>query len=332
MLYIDNSISTDPHFNLAVEEYVLKNLNSREEYLLLWQNEPAIIIGRHQNTLAEINLDYVQANKIHVVRRLSGGGAVYHDLGNLNFTFIKKAVQSELLDFKSFTEPVLRALDKLGVKAELSGRNDLTIAGKKFSGNAQYLYKNNILHHGTLLFASDLSRLQKALKVQTDKIESKGVKSVRSRVTNIKEHLKDDISIEEFKGAIRDAVAELQGDNFVQYELTKEDLQEIKALMEERYLSWEWNYGQSPPFNIRNWKRFAGGKVEILLEVEKGLITNCKIYGDFLGLVSLSDFEEGLRGIRYEEVAIRDYLKKQDLQKLFGSIGREELLSCLLGR
>jgi len=331
VLYIDNSISTDPHFNLAAEEYVLKNLDPGEEYLLLWQNEPSIIIGRHQNTLAEINLDYVRENGIHVVRRLSGGGAVYHDLGNLNFTFIKKAVQSELLDFKSFTEPVIRALDKLGVKAELRGRNDLTIDGKKFSGNAQYLYRNNILHHGTLLFASDLSRLQKALKVQMDKIESKGVKSVRSRVTNIKEHLKEDITIEEFKKAIRDAVAELQGENFVQYEFTEEDLRGIRTLMEERYLSWDWNYGQSPPCNIRNWKRFDGGKVEVLLEVEKGHIANCKIYGDFLGLVSLAEFEEGLKGLRYEEEALRDYLEKQDLQKLFGNIGREELLSCLLG-
>lgn len=332
MLYIDNSISTDPHFNLAAEEYVLKNLDPEEEYLLLWQNEPSIIIGRHQNTLAEINLDYVRENKIHVVRRLSGGGAVYHDLGNLNFTFIKKAVQSDLLDFKSFTEPVIRALAKLGVKAELKGRNDLTIDGRKFSGNAQYLYKNNILSHGTLFFDSDLTRLQKALKVQKDKIESKGVKSVRSRVTNIKEHLKEDITIEEFKKAIRDAVAEIQGENFVQYEFTEEDLKKIRTLMEKRFLTWDWNYGQSPACNIRNSKRFDGGKVEVLLEVDKGHIVNGKIYSDFLGLVSLADFEEGLKGLRYEEDVIRDYLKKHDLQKLFGNIGQEELLSCLMGR
>ena len=206
MLYIDNSISTDPHFNLAAEEYVLKNLDPEEEYLLLWQNEPSIIIGRHQNTLAEINLDYVRENKIHVVRRLSGGGAVYHDLGNLNFTFIKKAVQSDLLDFKSFTEPVIRALAKLGVKAELKGRNDLTIDGRKFSGNAQYLYKNNILSHGTLLFDSDLTRLQRPSRYKRTKIESKGVKSVRSQVP-ISRSISRKISPLKNSKAIRDAVA-----------------------------------------------------------------------------------------------------------------------------
>ena len=243
MLYIKSKNSTDPHFNLAMEEYVLKYLNLAEEYLLLWQNEPAIIIGRHQNTLEEVNMDYTRENNIHVVRRLSGGGAVYHDLGNLNFTFIRRAIRSELLDLKSFTQPVIHALKKLGVNAEVSGRNDLTIEGKKFSGNAQYLYKNNILHHGTLLFDSDLSELNKALRVRADKIESKGIKSVRSRVTNIREHIKgdQDTNINEFTALLRDAVAEVQGENFAEYTLGEKDYEGIRALMQERYLTWQWN-------------------------------------------------------------------------------------------
>lgn len=333
MLYIKNNTSTDPHFNLAMEEYVLRYLNLAEEYLLLWQNEPAIIIGRHQNTLEEINMDYTRKNNIHVVRRLSGGGAVYHDLGNLNFTFIKKAIRSELLDLRSFTQPVIQALKRLGVDAKVSGRNDLTIGGKKFSGNAQYLYKNNILHHGTLLFDSDLTRLKKALRVQADKIESKGIKSVRSRVTNIREHIKghQDTSINEFIALLRDAVARVQGKDFAEYSLTKADKEKIRALMQERYLTYEWNYGQSPTFNIKNSRRFAKGKVETLLEVKGGLITNCKIYGDFLGLVSLNPFEEGIKGIRYEREAINAFLQKQDMKELFGGIERQELLNCLLG-
>lgn len=334
MLYIKSKNSTDPHFNLAMEEYVLKYLNLAEEYLLLWQNEPAIIIGRHQNTLEEVNMDYTRENNIHVVRRLSGGGAVYHDLGNLNFTFIRRAIRSELLDLKSFTQPVIHALKKLGVNAEVSGRNDLTIEGKKFSGNAQYLYKNNILHHGTLLFDSDLSELNKALRVQADKIESKGIKSVRSRVTNIREHIKgdQDTNINEFTALLRDAVAEVQGENFAEYTLGEKDYEGIRALMQERYLTWQWNYGQSPAFNIKNSRRFARGKVETLLEIKEGLIANCKIYGDFLGLVSLHDFEEGIKGIRYEEKDIDTFLQGQDMKKLFGGIERRELLSCLLGR
>jgi lipoate-protein ligase A len=332
MLYFTNTDSTLPHFNLAMEEYVLRHFDPGGEYLLLWQNEPAIIIGRHQNALEEIHQAYVKENKIHVVRRLSGGGAVYHDLGNLNFTFIKKAVRSEMLDFKAFTQPVVHALKKLGIRAQQSGRNDLTIAGKKFSGNAQYLHRNNILHHGTLLFDSDLTVLGKALRVQADKIESKGVKSVKSRVTNIRKHLSGDldVSIDEFKSLLRDSIAEIHGGDFAEYSFTETDFAAIRTIMKERYLSWQWNYGRAPAFNIRNSRRFPQGKIEILLEVKKGLIDNCKIYGDFLGLVSLEAFEEGIKGLRYEEESIDGYLQKHELKQLFGGIKPQDLLACFI--
>ena len=191
--------NTDPRINLAVEEYALNYLDPREDYAILWQNEPAVIIGRNQNTVAEVNAPYIKEHGIHVVRRLSGGGAVYHDFGNLNFTFIVDADKTVVSNFEYFTKPVIEALASLGVKAEFSGRNDITIDGQKFSGNAQYWSKDRLLHHGTILYNSDLSVVQEALNVKLDKIQSKGVKSVRSRVTNIFPHLPKPITIDEFK-------------------------------------------------------------------------------------------------------------------------------------
>lgn len=327
MKYIRND-SNDPHFNLALEEYVLKYLSPGEEYFILWQNSPSIIVGKHQNTLEEINLAYVKENNINVVRRLSGGGAVYHDLGNINFTFVINNVQKELLDFKKFTLPVIRSLDRLGVKAELSGRNDLTVDGKKFSGNAQYIYKDRLLHHGTLLFDSNLDRLQLALNVKTDKIASKGIKSVRSRVANIKDYLKDKITIHEFMLLLRKYIFEFEGQNIDEYKITEEDINEIKNIMSEKYVTWEWNYGESPPFNFKNSKRFNGGKVEVLLEVTDGILSECKIYGDFLGVGDVSEIEEKLKGIRYTEDDIKSVLNGIDVYKYFGAITIEELISC----
>jgi len=181
---------TDPRINLAVEEYALNYLDPREEYVILWQNEPTVVVGRNQNTVAEVNAPFIKERGIHVVRRLSGGGAVYHDFGNLNFTFIVDAQKEMVSNFEYFTRPVIQALASLGVEAEFSGRNDITIDGKKFSGNAQYWSKNRLLHHGTILFNSQLDVVQEALNVSADKLQSKGVKSVRSRVTNIYPYLK----------------------------------------------------------------------------------------------------------------------------------------------
>lgn len=327
MKYIGNN-STNPYFNLAMEEYVLKYLPQNEEYFILWQNEPSIIIGKHQNTIEEINMGFVKENGINVVRRLSGGGAVYHDLGNVNFTFVINNVKKEILDFKKFTLPVIKALGKLGVEAELSGRNDLTIGGKKFSGNAQYIYKDRLLHHGTLLFDTDLEVLQQALNVDVSKIQSKGIKSVRSRVTNIKEHLGREISIPEFIEVLSKYIFEYQGQDFDQYRLTQDDLEKVNRIMQERYATWEWNYGESPPFNFKNSKRFAAGKVEVLLEVKDGKVNECKIYGDFLGVGDVAEVEEKIKGLRYAEEEIRRILKTMDINKYFGGISGEEILSC----
>ena len=257
------SDSTNPFYNLAMEEYVFKNSRPHEEVVILWQNEPTIVIGIHQNALEEINLDFVEKNNIHVVRRITGGGAVYHDLGNLNFSFITDYDNNAIaLNFKKYTFPIIKALKKLGIQSELSGRNDITIDGKKFSGNAQSIIKGRILHHGTLLFNSDLSILGKALKVKSDKIESKGVKSVKSRVANIIDYMDNTISIEEFKIILLKYLFEHEP--MTKYVLTEDDKYLINKLMEEKYLTWEWVYGKAPKFNFKNYRRFDGGGIEVL--------------------------------------------------------------------
>lgn len=274
MLFIDNRGITDPRINLAIEEYALKNLDIEETYLLFYINEPSIIIGKNQNTVEEINTEYVENNGIHVVRRLSGGGAVYHDLGNLNFSFITKDDGDSFHNFQKFTEPVTEALQKLGVNAELSGRNDLMAEGRKISGNAQFSTKGRMFSHGTLLFDSEIESVVSALKVKKDKIESKGIKSIRSRVANISEFLDEKITIEEFRTLLlKNIFGDL--DEIPEYKLTDEDWEKIHQLSRERYQNWDWNYGRSPKFDLQHSHRFPVGQIDIRLNVTKGKIEGC---------------------------------------------------------
>ncbi|HDK7137006.1 TPA: lipoate--protein ligase [Clostridium botulinum] len=322
--------STNPFFNLALEEYLLKNVDIKEDYFILWQNEPTIVIGKHQNTLKEINMNFVKDNNINVVRRNSGGGAVYHDLGNINFTFITKYDEKHLLDFKTFTNPVVYSLGKLNVKAELSGRNDILIDGRKISGNSQHIYKDRFLHHGTLLFNSELENLVKALNVDNDKILSKGIESIKSRVTNIKEHVKEDISMEKFKEILIENIFIWNKNSLKEYNLTNDHINDIEKLMEEKYMTWQWNYGYSPEFNYRNSKRFQGGKLEVLLNIVEGHINECKIYGDFLGLMDVSEIEKRIIGIKYGEEYIDEFLREIDIKKYFGTLCFDEIKSCFV--
>ncbi|SHI14143.1 lipoate--protein ligase [Sporanaerobacter acetigenes] len=328
MIYIKNDCNK-PQFNLALEEYVFNYLDQFDEIFLLWINEPTIVVGKHQNTIEEINIQYVKENNINVVRRLSGGGAVYHDLGNLNYTIISKNKDSNGFDFKTFSQPVIEVLADLGIHAEFTGRNDIVIDGKKFCGNAQYMRKGRVLHHGAILFDVELDVLAKALKVSQDKIVSKGVKSVRSRVTNIKEHLKEDITIEDFKELLLKHMFKDKEDMEV-YELTEEDLKNINKLMEERYMTWDWVYGQSPEFNIRKDRRFPSGKVEILIDVDNGFIKDIKFYGDFFGHGDLKDVEEKLVDIKYSEDEINEALKSIDVGYYFSGISQDELLKAII--
>ena len=328
MIYIKNDCNK-PQFNLALEEYVFNYLDQFDEIFLLWINEPTIVVGKHQNTIEEINIQYVKENNINVVRRLSGGGTVYHDLGNLNYTIISKNKDSNGFDFKTFSQPVIEVLADLGIHAEFTGRNDIVIDGKKFCGNAQYMRKGRVLHHGAILFDVELDVLAKALKVSQDKIVSKGVKSVRSRVTNIKEHLKEDITIEDFKELLLKHMFKDKEDMEV-YELTEEDLKNINKLMEERYMTWDWVYGQSPEFNIRKDRRFPSGKVEILIDVDNGFIKDIKFYGDFFGHGDLKDVEEKLVDIKYSEDEINEALKSIDVGYYFSGISQDELLKAII--
>lgn len=328
MLFIDNENITDPRVNLAIEEFALKHLDINETYLLFYINEPSIIIGKNQNTVEEINADYVREEGIHVVRRLSGGGAVYHDLGNLNFSFITKDDGNSFHDFKKFTDPVVKALKKLGVNAELSGRNDILADGKKISGNAQFSTKGRMFSHGTLLFDSEIENVVSALNVRMDKIESKGIKSIRSRVTNIREHLAEDLTMEEFKETLLSYLFE-ELDSVPKYELTEKDWEEIRKISRERYANWDWNYGKSPKFNVELSNRFAAGSVDIRLHIVKGIIQESKIFGDFFGVGDVSDIENKLNGVRYDREAIENVLEDVNLEHYFGNVSRQEFLDLL---
>ncbi|CAH0344414.1 lipoate--protein ligase [Bacillus sp. CECT 9360] len=328
MLFIDNKGITDPQINLAIEEYALKNLDINETYLLFYINEPSIIIGKNQNTVEEINTDYVEQNGIKVVRRLSGGGAVYHDTGNLNFSFITKDDGESFHNFQKFTEPVIKALKKLGVNAELSGRNDILAEGKKISGNAQFSTKGRMFSHGTLLFNSEMEHVVSALKVRKDKIESKGIKSIRSRVTNISEFLKEPLIIEQFRSLLLRNIFE-DNEEIPEYVLTEQDWVNIHQLSKERYQNWDWNYGKSPKFNLQHSHRFPVGSIDIRLEVNKGTIENCKIYGDFFGVGDVNDIEEKLKGIRYEKESIEKTLANVDVKHYFGDVTKEEIVGLI---
>jgi lipoate---protein ligase len=328
MLFIDSENITDPRINLAIEEFALKHLDVNESYLLFYINEPSIIVGKNQNTVEEINAEYVRDQGLHVVRRLSGGGAVYHDLGNLNFSFITKDDGNSFHDFHKFTDPVVKALKKLGVNAELSGRNDLLADGKKISGNAQFSTKGRMFSHGTLLFDSKIDHVVSALNVRADKIESKGIKSIRSRVANIREHLKEDMDMDEFRKILLAYLFE-GFDTIPKYELTESDWRQIRKISKERYANWDWNYGNSPKFNVELSNRFAAGSVEVRLHIIKGNIVECKIFGDFFGVGDVDDIEDRLIGVPYDRDAIEKALEDADLTHYFGKISRQEFLDLL---
>ncbi|MBO0456037.1 lipoate--protein ligase [Enterococcus hulanensis] len=334
MLYVPNDNERDPRVNLAIETYLLKNMPLDEPILLFYINEPSIIIGRNQNTIEEINKEYVDEKGINVVRRLSGGGAVYHDLGNLNFSFIMPDDGNSFRDFKKLTEPIVEALHKLGIEgAQLKGRNDLVIDDKKFSGNAMYSTNGRMFAHGTLMFDSDIDEVVNALKVKKDKIESKGIKSIRSRVTNIKDYLpadKQNMTTEEFRQAILLQIFGVDSvDRVKTHELNEEDWKAINQISDEYYKNWDWNYGRSPEFNLERQKRFPIGSIEVRLDVANGEIEKAKVFGDFFGLGEIKDVENQLIGTRYEKKALEESIDQIDLTHYFGNITKEDFLTLI---
>lgn len=265
---------TDPYFNIAAEEYLLKTLD--EDCFMLWQNEPSVIVGKHQNTFAEINYQFVKQNKIPVIRRISGGGTVFHDLGNLNFSFIQKGEKNKLVDFHRFIDPIIEVLNQMGVPAAFEGKNDIRVKGMKISGNAEHVHKNKVLHHGTLLYSSRLEELKDALQSSHQKFSDKAVQSVRSKVTNILDFLDKKISIDDFKEKIIQYISTIY-QKITIYNLTDSDIKSIEKLANEKYKTWDWNFGYSPDYTFNNNIEFNNKLYNLSLSVQKGIIADIQL-------------------------------------------------------
>ncbi|MCC3667922.1 lipoate--protein ligase [Terrisporobacter mayombei] len=326
MIYI-NSNSTSPYFNFALEEYLLtqKDLDD-DEIFLFWRTNPTIMVGRYQNTFSEINEKYVRENNVNVVRRNSGGGTIYTDMGAWQFTFIEKNYKEEGISFDKFTGPIVEALQKQDVDAHFNSRNDLLIGNRKFSGNAQYRKDNAILHHGSILFNTDIQAMVESITVAEDKIIAKGIKSVRERVINISEVMKDNITSENFRDIMLDSLLK----NSTTYTLTKEDIKSINKIQKEKFESWDWNYGKNPIFNISRYKRFNGGRVDFKLNVKKGIIKNCTIEGDFFLSGEISILEESFIDCKYVRENISKLLDTLDIENYFYKITKDDLLECII--
>jgi len=330
MIFIENEGITDPSINLAIEEYCLRNLEGDKDYLLFYINEPSIIIGRNQNTLEEINHEYVEQKGIHVIRRISGGGAVYHDYGNLNFSFMTDYSFESLNNFKKFTAPVIKALNNMGIAAELKGRNDIVVDDRKISGNAQFSSGKRMFSHGTLLFDSELSEVANALNVKMSKIESKGHKSVRSRVANISEFMSEKMDIQTFRANILKSLYE-EREEFETYHLTENEWEGVYKLRDKKYSNWDWNYGHSPRFNIKRTKRFSIGEIDLRIYVEKGIIKEFKVYGDFFGKEPIENFENIFLEKKYDHQLVLDILSSVEINLYFGDLDKTELADLIYG-
>lgn len=319
------SENTDPYFNLASEEVLLKSRT--EDYFLLYRNRPSIVVGKHQNTLAEINLPYVQEKGIDVVRRISGGGTVFHDLGNLNFVFITSGKEGELVDYKRHTDPIIEAMKKLGLDVKLGKRNEILLGSKKISGTASHVFKNRVMHHGTLLFSSQMKELSRALKVKAGTFEDRAVKSVRSEVTNIREHLVEKKGVEEFQSFLFDSVLDrLEASPYVYDE---EDISQINELKQTKFSIWEWNFGYSPRYQFQKAIPFNEGELAIHLNVEKGIILDISIEGNFLGSRDIHILEALVKGSIHDPQTIRIRLSDVKVEDYINGLGNEDFLSAM---
>lgn len=324
MLIIDSPF-TDAYFNIASEEYLLKRF-PHEDIFLLYVNAPSIIVRKFQNTSAEINLDYVTENNIKVVRRMSGGGAVYHDLGNLNFSFHTLLGENDFMEFSTFTQPVVRLLNKLDIPAKLEGRNDLLVDGKKISGNAKLVKNGKMIQHGTILLNSDMDVLADALKVNPLKFIDKAVKSNRSRVTNLLDYLPKGFSLAQFKDLLIDEML-TANEGAVVFRFEEEDERAIKELADRKYSTWDWNFGFSPNYNFKNATKVPAGFIELHLDVQHGYIEHAKIFGDFFAAKPIEELEQLLVGKRHALAELEPLLTEIDLSAYFGKVGVKDLIA-----
>lgn len=323
------SHSTDPKWNLALEEYFFETVPAGESFFMLWKNSRAVIIGKNQNTLAEIDRAFVRSQGITVVRRLSGGGAVYHDDGNINFTFITDAPQDNQVDLHRFCQPVAQVLQSFGVPARISGRNDITVEGRKFSGNAQYIRHGRVMHHGTLMFDSDLTVLQQALKADPEKVASKGIASVASRVTNLRPYFPEGVTCEDLMTRLLAAVTGSREPSMGA--LSPEAQAAVQKLKAARYDTWDWNYGYSPPCTVTNGKYIPGcGSVRLQFSVTEGRLRGVQISGDFFGSRDVAELSCLLEGCENRREAVAERLRDTALEEFIHNFTQEDLLSLLL--
>ena len=319
------SSSKNAYYNIASEEYLL---NQSDDIFYLYQNAPAVIVGINQNTLAEVNYDYIRNNDIKVVRRLSGGGAVYHDLGNINFCFIIRNGKKNDNGFEKYTKPIIDVLKTLGVEAKLEGRNDLTIDGKKFSGNAKYICGDDLLQHGTILFNSKLEDIVSILNVDPDKFKDKAVKSVKSRVTNVSDYLKEPITIDMFINQIVNHLKLLYPEAR-EYRFSFKEKNEILKLQLNRYFQWDWNYGKTVLYNYAKSIRTKGGTIEVKMIVNKGYIKYLDFFGDFFTKKDIDDFKKIFIDIPHDYNNINDILTQYPATDFFENINNDDILSII---
>jgi lipoate-protein ligase A len=317
-------MGTDAYTNIATDTWLLNNLNSKEPVFALWQNNNAIIVGQNQNTFGEVNQDFVDEHNIEVVRRVTGGGAVYHDLGNLNFTLFVPIESAANVDFKKFSEPVLKALHTLGIPAEASGRNDLLVNGKKISGVAQRYANGYLMHHGTLLFDSNVDTMVRSLNVADEKFISKAAKSVRSRVGMIKDAAPEGLTLQDFWDAVQYELTDHGKDKEIV--LTPAQKQEIIRLTADKFSTWDWNYGRSPEFNFNNHAKYDGGIIEVQVQVDAGIIQDINFTGDFLGLRDWREIKDQFIGLPFETAEIKPVFERNHEGQYFGNITDDELI------
>lgn len=299
---------TDPWFNLAAEEYFLKNCS--EDIAMIWQCSPSVIIGKHQNAMAEVNFNWTSQNEVPIIRRLTGGGTVYHDLGNINFSLIRTEDRKDkMIDFKSFTNPIVDFLGQLGLEATFNGKNNLFIGNKKISGNAANVHRNRVVHHGTLLFNSNLSNLDESIRPTTKNINDKAVKSVRSVVTNIREHFSDDFNSESFKSEFEKYILNHLSINDIQ-NISEADKNQIKRLATEKYKTWDWTFGYSPTYTFESTLYSDSDTIKIEIKVAKGLIDSIQIIDDQIENQAINKLLEKLVGLPHHPVDLDPYLRK----------------------